>query len=86
MLIKCESQENTYSNKMCLLLSNYLESLGKRDEILETVRKKWCIFCKKDNMRKDLDIGVPWFHEAVLEVLQNIMSTQNASHHLWMYN
>lgn len=49
----------------------------RKDEILEIIRKKECSLCRKDSMRKDLDIGVLWAHEGVLEVNQHIVGPLN---------
>lgn len=58
MLIKCESQENACSDKMCLLFPPFIwKTLIRKDEILKTIRKKGCILCRKDSMRKDLDMS-----------------------------
>lgn len=87
MLIKCESQENAYSDRMGFLFLPLLgKTLIRKDKILETIGKKECFLCRKDIMRKDLDIGVLWSHEGVLNVNQHSVDPENASNHLSMYN
>lgn len=78
----CGSQENACSDKMSYFHPLIWKTLIK-NEILEAIRKKKrCILCRKDDMRKDLDIGVLWSHERVLEVIQHIVGPQNASNYL----
>lgn len=83
LLIMCESQENACSDKIFYFHPIIWKTLIK-NEILEAIRKntQQCILCRKDNMRKDLDIGMLWSHEGVLEVIQHIVGPQNASNHL----